>query len=398
MKKRIFIAIHYMEIGGAERALLGVLSALDPEQYDVDLFVYSHRGEFLKYIPKHVRVLPEHSVYACFEKPLWQVLREGHGLMAAARLWAKLADRVHNRHLKGEVASILDEVGRATVRVLPSLHHFGEYDLAISFLTPHYIVRDKVKARTKLAWIHTDYSFISINVERELLVWASYDHIVSISSSVTKSFLSVFPSLQEKILEVENPLPSELIRDQSDEFDAKAEMPGEIVLLSIGRFCTPKNFPYAVDVMAELCKIRKDARWYIIGYGGDEAMIRKRIEEKRMHEHVIILGRRSNPYPYIKACDVYVQPSLYEGKAVTVKEAQFLGKPVAITAFPTSESQLTNGVDGVILPLGDPVETARALDALLRNNPLLQRLSSNCLHTDYTGKRTFQQFMKQILA
>lgn len=398
MKKHIFIAIHYMEIGGAERALLGVLSALDPEQYDVDLFVYSHQGEFMAHIPEYVNLLPENPVYASFEKPLVKIVLEGHWAMAAARLWAKLADRVHNRHLKGEVASILDEVGRATVRVLPSLHHLGEYDLAISFLTPHYIVRDKVKARTKLAWIHTDYSFISINAGRELPVWASYDHIVSISSSVTKSFLSVFPSLQKKILEVENPLPSELIRAQSEEFDAKAEMPGEIVLLSIGRFCTPKNFPYAVDVMAELCKIRKDARWYIIGYGGDEAMIRKRIEEKGMHENVILLGKRSNPYPYIKACDVYVQPSLYEGKAVTVKEAQFLGKPVAITAFPTAESQLTNGVDGVILPLGDPVETARGLDALLRDTPLLQKLSSNCLHTDYTGKRAFQQFMKQILA
>ena len=353
MKKRIFIAIHYMEIGGAERALLGVLSALDPEQYDVDLFVYSHQGEFMAHIPEYVNLLPENPVYASFEKPLVKIVLEGHWAMAAARLWAKLADRVHNRHLCGEVASMLDEVGRAASFVLPSLHGLGEYDLAISFLAPHYIVRDKVKARIKIAWIHTDYSFFSINSERELPVWASYDHIVSISSSVAMSFLSVFPSLQKKILEVENPLPSELIRAQADEFDAKAEMPGEIVLLSIGRFCTPKNFPYAVDVMAELCKLRQDVRWYIMGYGGGEQQIRRRIDEKRMQERVIIMGKRSNPYPYIKGCDVYVQPSLYEGKAVTVKEAQFLGKPVAITAFPTAESKLTNGVDGVILPLGD---------------------------------------------
>lgn len=397
MKKHIFIAIHYMEIGGAERALLGVLSALDPEQYDVDLFVYSHQGEFMAHIPEYVNLLPENPVYASFEKPLVKIALEGHWAMAAARLWAKLADRVHNRHLCGEVASILDEVGRAASFVLPSLHGLGEYDLAISFLTPHYVVRDKVKARTKIAWIHTDYSFISVNAARELPVWASYDHIISISPSVTRAFLCVFPSLREKIREVENPLPSELIRVQSVAFNAKEEMTGDVVLLSIGRFCTPKNFPYAVDVMAELCKIRKDVRWYIIGYGGDEAMIRKRVEEKRMHEHVILLGKRSNPYPYIKACDVYVQPSLYEGKAVTVKEAQFLGKPVAITAFPTAESQLTNGVDGVILPLGDAAETARALDALLRDTSLLRKLSSNCLRTDYTGKTDFQQFLRHLL-
>ena len=50
-----------------------------------------------------------------------------------------------------------------------------------------------------------------------------------------------------------------------------------------------------------------------------------------MEDKVIILGKRENPYPYIKACDLYVQPSRYEGKCVTVREAQMLGKPVVIT-------------------------------------------------------------------
>jgi glycosyltransferase involved in cell wall biosynthesis len=57
-----------------------------------------------------------------------------------------------------------------------------------------------------------------------------------------------------------------------------------------------------------------------------------------------------NPYPFIKACDIYVQPSRYEGKAVTVREALILGKPVVITNFPTASSQLTDGVDGIIVP------------------------------------------------
>ena len=70
-----------------------------------------------------------------------------------------------------------------------------------------------------------------------------------------------------------------------------------------------------------------------------------------MQEHVIILGKKSNPYPYIKACDIYVQPSRYEGKSVTVREAQMLYKPVVVTNYPTASSQIQNGVDGVIVPL-----------------------------------------------
>ncbi len=57
-----------------------------------------------------------------------------------------------------------------------------------------------------------------------------------------------------------------------------------------------------------------------------------------MEKHFVLIGKQINPYPYIKACDVYVQPSRYEGKAVTVREAQILGKSVAITRFPTSSA------------------------------------------------------------
>lgn len=395
MKKKVFIAIHYMEIGGAERALLGLLTALDPELYHVDLFVYSHQGELMSLIPEHIHLLPEHPVYAAYEKPLVHVLRQGHLGMFAMRLWAKVANWWFNRNLTGQVSSILDEVGRATARVLPDLHHLGEYDVAISFLTPHYIVRDKVRAKRKLAWIHTDYSTIRVNAERECPVWSAYDNIVSISPDVTQAFLTCFPSLASKIVEQENLLPVQLIQQQADEFDASDEMPGKLRLLSIGRFCEPKNFPYAVATMSELCKLRDDVTWYLIGYGGGEAQIKEAIQRLEMQDHFIILGKKANPYPYIKACDLYVQPSLYEGKAVTVKEAQLLGKPVAITRYPTASSQITDGVDGSILPLGDPSETAKALHHLLNHPAWMYHHAENAVQA--TIHQAFTKLLYHLL-
>ena len=50
MKPRIFIAIHYMHLGGAETSLLGLLQAFDTSKVDVDLFVYSHEGELMNLI------------------------------------------------------------------------------------------------------------------------------------------------------------------------------------------------------------------------------------------------------------------------------------------------------------------------------------------------------------
>ena len=396
MKKRIFIAIHYMEIGGAERALLGLLEALNTSVYDVDLFVFSHQGEFMEFIPHNIHLLEENPTYASLEKSSLRVFFEGKWSLLISRVWARFYNAIINRAIPYPSACGWDEFGRYTVRMLPSLFYLGEYDMAISFLNPHYIVRDKVKARTKVAWIHTDYSTVHINPERELAVWESYDHIISVSPSVTKAFLDQFPSLKTKICLMENMLPTELIRRQADEFDALPEMPGEMRLLSIGRFCFPKNFLGAVEIMAELCKLRNDVTWYIIGYGTQENKIREKIYEWHLEEKFVILGKKDNPYPYIKACDLYVQPSIYEGKAVTVKEAQFLGKTVAITRYPTSTSQLEDGVDGLIIPLGNPTETAYALSSLLSSPDQMKMLSDNCRNRNYSGKENITILEKLI--
>ena len=206
-----------------------------------------------------------------------------------------------------------------------------------------------MKAKQKWAWIHTDYSFVSMDTMHELPVWNAYDQIISISESVTKGFLSKFPSLKDKIRLMENILSEKFVREQAEE---KISLPKADAV----RLCTVARFSYqkAIDRAVHICKSLIDKRikivWYIVGYGGDEAIIREQIQATGMEEHFILLGKQMNPYPYIQACDIYVQPSRYEGKAVTVREAQILGKPVVITNFPTAPSQLTDGVDGIIVP------------------------------------------------
>lgn len=104
-----------------------------------------------------------------------------------------------------------------------------------------------------------------------------------------------------------------------------------------------------------------------------------------MEDHVVILGKKSNPYPYIKACDVYVQPSRYEGKCVAVREAQMLGKPVIITNYATSASQLEDGVDGVIVPM-DNEGCAKGIADVLQNSQLIEKLRDNCKQRDYSNR------------
>lgn len=358
MKPRIFIAIHYMHLGGAEISLIGLLQALDPKKVDVDLFVYSHEGELMKQIPDYVNLLPEIPAYKMFERPMKEVLRKGYLSVFLARLKAKMRMRSYLRKKQTiDGSAIMGFLGEEMSKVVPDINQSVEYDLAISFLTPHNFVRDHVRAKKKICWIHTDYTRIDVNTELELPVWDSFDYIASISSEAVKTFLQVFPSLAPKIIEIENILSSTFVRHRAEEFKATELLTDKkyLNLLSVGRFCEAKNYDNVPDICKRTLELLKDKnislRWYIIGFGADENLIRQKIVETGMQEHVIILGKKSNPYPFIKACDIYVQPSRYEGKSVTVREAQMLYKPVVVTNYPTASSQIKNGDDGVIVPL-----------------------------------------------
>ena len=400
MKPRIFIAMHYMEIGGAETALVGLLNALDPARVDVDLFLYDHRGEMMQFIPEWVNLLPQIPKYSVLERPIVELVKRGFWGIAAARLWAKwLSQKAYKRSGSTlENNGGLDKMSKCTTPLLPRINQSVTYDLAISFLTPHRIVAEKVKAKKKIAWIHTDYTRVWVDAEDELKVWQKYDYVASISGDVTNTFLQVFPSLAPKIVEIENTLSPTFVRKRAELEDTDKEFrhEGTITLLSVGRFSDAKNYDNVPDICKRLINETKlNIKWYIIGYGGDEALIRKKIKEAGMEEHVILLGKRSNPYPYIKACDIYVQPSRYEGKSVTVREAQMLCKPVVVTNYPTAPSQIRSGIDGVIVPM-DNEGCAHGLAEVICDKFLQERIIAHLKTHDYGNESEVEKIYTLI--
>ena len=345
MKNSVLIAIHYMELGGAEMSLLGLLESLDYSETEVDLFVYNHRGELMRWIPEQVNLLPEIPQYKQIERPIKDVVKEGFFRIAVARIKAKfLYGRYARKTHPIDGNAVFSYVSRELSPVLPDINPGKEYDIAVSYLAPHNYVLDHVRTKKKIAWIHTDYSKVDVDTSLELPIWAGYDSIVSISPDVTRNFLDVFPSLEGIIVERPNMVPREYVRMRSEESspeEVEKEMPKyshRVNLLSVGRFCQAKNYDNVPDICRRLRSKGLDIYWYLIGFGSDEALIRCRIAEAGMEEYVRILGKKENPYPYIKACDFYVQPSRYEGSPMTVLEALALGKQVIMTDFPTAKS------------------------------------------------------------
>lgn len=392
MKKNILILMPSMFIGGAERSLIGLLDSIDYTKYNIDLFLNRHEGEFLNLIPEKVNLLPQIDAYTNFDRPIKDVLFSKNFKYGIARLKAK-ADMRKNVKLgnKHNVWSSLQFISNRLTPLLPNIDK--EYDLAINFLGIADVLGQKVKAKKKLAWIHTDYTKLVPNKELDMDTYSKVDYVVTVSNDCENQFLSVYPMLKDKSLVVENILSEKFIKEQANEkiIDYKFDISNDqIKLVSIGRFTDAKNFDNVPQICKYILEKGINVKWYIIGFGGDEVLIKQKIKEFGMEQHVIILGKKENPYPYIKACDIYAQPSRYEGKAVAVREAQILNKPVVITNFETSKSQLTDGFDGVIVPM-DNKGCAEGICNLIKDKKLQQKLIENTKITDYTNKQELEK-------
>lgn len=389
MKPRILILMHYMELGGAESALLGLLQSVDPARVDVDVFIYSHRGELMKFLPTDkINLLPEIEAYSLTEKPLSEVVKKGYLRLVLARMMGRrdtdsFCTKHPNPEKPAECGTFFQQ--RATWKVLPKIQPDVEYDLAISFLTPHFFLLNNVRAKKKIGWIHTDYTRILVDVEAELKMWEGLDYLASISEEVGNRFCEVFPSLRPKLVQIENILNSDFIRRRAKESEVSlCDDPTMVCLLTIGRFSLQKK----MEDIPLICKKMMDqglqVKWFIIGYGSREIenVVRANAEKEGVADSVVILGKQKNPYPYIQACDIYVQPSRYEGKSITVREAQILCKPVIVTNYPTAGSQIQTGVDGVIVPM-DVDACANEMVAFIRNVELQQKIVKYLQTHDY---------------
>lgn len=393
--KKILIISHAMYIGGAERALIGLLDAIDKSEYEVQLFLLHRQGELMDGIPEGVTLLPEIKEYTCLAVPIGQVIKKGRLDIAYGRFVGKMKARryVASHGMKTGEGVYLQYSHKYVKKYMPMISD-TEYDLVISFLTPHYFGAEKIRAKKRVAWIHTDYSRLEIDSEDERAMWDAYDRIVSISDSVGEAFVGKFPSLEKKLIRVDNIISPEAIRAS-----AMAERinfgEGETVILSCGRVTEGKNFRSIPKMCSLLLEAGHNVRWYIIGDGPDMKNVRESIEREGMTDRVILLGAKANPYPYIAGCDLYVQPSLYEGKAVAVREAQILGRPVIITDFPTAKSQLTEGFDGLIAPL-DTEKCASFISELLKSPEKMAELSENCKNADYSNKAEADKLLAVI--
>ena len=393
------LTTHTLNIGGVERSFISLLENLDYSKYEVDVFLYEHYGELFHLLPKEVQLLPENLNYALLLKPIREAVKKGYWNVVLVKLLAKIKTIIKSRFLS---RSSTKSDSLAHVYLCEIASYFlpkitsSKYDAVLAFLHPNFFESTKVSAEKYIAWVHTDYTFLNIDRKVELNMWSKFDYIVGVSEASIKGFSDVFPELNEKLNVVENVLSVNFVKEQSLLLDVTLEMKEkELKFLSIGRFSYPKNFENIPVIAKKIQDLGLDFKWYIIGYGVEELKIRNAISQNAMDEVVQLFGKKENPYPYIKACDFYIQPSRFEGKAVTVREAQMLGKPVIIINFASANSQLDDGFDGVIVPMENDA-CAKEIYEFVTNRGVIDLITNNIRVKDYSNLSEIVKIYKLI--
>lgn len=371
MKQQLLFVLPSLEAGGGEKSLVTLLNCIDYDQYDVDLVLFVPQGIFLKQLPKNVKLLYLNDDYKTFTSGLSSAivsfLKQGKMGMAFSRLFYTFKSNVIKN--KGKAEQYSWNHLKKSIASLPK-----EYDAAIGFLEKSsiYFVVDCVKAKRKIGFIHNDYVKLDLDASFDLPYFEKLNTIATVSEQCVTVLKEVFPTQKDKVQLLYNIVSAKLIHQMAEEpVTIDTTKPS---LLSIGRLHPQKGFDIAVEAAALLKKQGLNFVWYIIGEGAERTALEQAITKNGLEKHIVLLGIKENPYPYIKQTTIFVQPSRYEGKSIALDEAKLLHKPIVVTNFTTAKDQINHLKNGIICEM-DAISLADALTSLLQNESLQNELS-----------------------
>ncbi|MDE6766885.1 MAG: glycosyltransferase [Eubacterium sp.] len=227
-----------------------------------------------------------------------------------------------------------------------------EYDLAIGWGqgVPVKFVASKVNAAKKAVWINADYEAVGHRKEDDIDNFGRVDYIVSVSDKQNEKMLSLFPMYKEKCRVIYDINNSTLIEKMANYESVLDDYEG-LKIVTVGRLNQFKGQDMAVDA----AKILKDKgikfRWYVVGDGPLKKQLENQISKLGLNDDFILLGANANPYPYMKACDIYVQTSRVEGFCLTLTEARILNKLCVTTEFECVYNQMIQEKNGLVVEM-----------------------------------------------
>ncbi|MGG1149386.1 glycosyltransferase [Bacillus wiedmannii] len=376
MKKKILFMVINMNIGGTEKALLNMVAEIPKDKYEVTILMLEKKGDFLNFIPKEVRI-----EYVKDYEEMQYILNRPSRLVIADLIKQRKITKALQLAVLYVISKIMKERSVILKYCLQNYEDvYRNYDIAIAYAGPmdfiSYFVANKIEARRKVQWVHFDIEKIYFNKYFVNKVYKKFQHVFVVSDLGKMKLTQTVPELINKTETFFNIISPEMICKMANEGIGFVDDFEGVRILTVGRLSIEKGQDLTISVLARLKEAGYNVKWYCIGDGKERGMYEKLVKNYDVQGDYIFLGAVSNPYPFMKQCDIYVQPSRHEGYCITLAEARCFNNPIISTNFTGASEQIIDNHNGLIVQF-DEQQMYDSIVQILSDKSLEGRLRKN---------------------
>lgn len=372
-KKKIAFVLDGAIVGGVETALMQMLQKIDTNRYEIHLFTNVKGNPCIGQIPECIKVvdLDDFDLRSNF----FGALRKGKFRRAAQLLWCYF--KLKRSKSEFERVKYSQEAFTLSEEV---------FDCAVAYRASWESVlwtMDHVKARKKVAWVHG-----TIWGARDQKWIERADKLFCVSEDAKRYIEHICPDVVGRAEVFYNLLDGEKIIEKATE---EVALEDGIILATVGRLSSEKGQDMIPQTVRYLLDAGHRVKWYVVGDGALREKIERLSKELMVEDYVILTGTQSNPYPYMKNCDIYVQTSLAEGWGLTVQEAKVLHKPIVTTDLPVMREQIVHMKNGYITEGISPEALFEGIKMLLDNPALCERFTEELKKETHDNSRELEK-------
>lgn len=304
--KNVIFGITGLTLGGAERVLVDTVNKLS-KNYNIKIFTLYSNGELEKELNNNI------TINSLYNKSYNEMNKIQKILIPLKILLFKKS--IYKKHIK------------------------NKSNIEVSFLegpiTRIFSIKDNnVK---KIAWVHNDISKvfgkgikskIKCNIDKK--IYDKYDKIVCVSQDNLNKFNEMY-NLKEKVIMIPNYIESERILKKSEQKINNIFSKDQVNFITVARLVEQKGIDRFIEIHAKLISNGLKNKVYIIGEGPLRESLNEKIKRMNVENTFVLLGKKENPYPYVKYADCFCLLSYYEGYGMVLEEAKILKKPIIVT-------------------------------------------------------------------
>ncbi|MGL5988370.1 glycosyltransferase [Cetobacterium sp.] len=363
--KNLVIRSGSLRMGGLERVLIEVLQNLDQMKYNISLIIEDNSGDeniFLDEVPKWI------DVY--FLKPEELIQKTYYHRKRKKNIYNKI---MYNILMAKEHSFVT----KRTVEVLKEIElKYGDVDVFLDYDWGARRYVEKLKAKKKLVWIHNSVPKL-LKKKSKIVRFGKnlmkYDKVVAICDDMKKELEEIYPYLIGKVERVYNPFNFKRILDLSeDKSDLSREdkkLLEDDYIVAVSRLDTvQKDYFTLIKGYKLALEGGIKEKLYIVGDGPDRKEIEELIVENNLEGNIKLLGKRKNPYLWMKNSKLFVHSSKYEGLPTVLIEAMICSKIIISSDCPTGPAEiLKGGHAGALFKVGDYNKLGSILENILKD-------------------------------